>query len=139
MLFMFCVCHTFASVHCRIVVTCWERADLLALVCDVLFCFVTLPCSILGQVWYLIVSIHDLSRLSYFNSKLFRWLQYNLNTGTFPFLKLISAMSFTYRKGVSSLQIESWHEISNNVVCATSKDSDQPVHTHSLIRALLVA
>ena len=28
------------------------------------------------------------------------------------------------------------HEISNNVVCATSKASDQPAHTHSLIRAL---
>ena len=27
------------------------------------------------------------------------------------------------------------HEISNNVVCATSKASDQPAHTHSLIRA----
>ena len=27
------------------------------------------------------------------------------------------------------------HEISNNVVCATSKGSDQPVHTRSLIRA----
>ena len=27
------------------------------------------------------------------------------------------------------------HEISNNVVCATSKSSDQPVRTHSLIRA----
>ena len=27
------------------------------------------------------------------------------------------------------------HEISNNVVCATSKASDQPVHTSSLIRA----
>ena len=26
------------------------------------------------------------------------------------------------------------HEISNNVVCATSKASDQPAHTHSLIR-----
>ena len=30
---------------------------------------------------------------------------------------------------------ESRHEISNNVVCATSKASDQPAHTHSLIRA----
>ena len=29
---------------------------------------------------------------------------------------------------------EPWHEISNNVVCATSKGADQPVHTHSLIR-----
>ena len=27
------------------------------------------------------------------------------------------------------------HEISNNVVCATSKDSDKPAHTHILIRA----
>ena len=26
------------------------------------------------------------------------------------------------------------HEISNSVVCATSKASDQPAHTHSLIR-----
>ena len=30
---------------------------------------------------------------------------------------------------------EPWHEISNNVVCATSKDSDQPAHIRSLIRA----
>ena len=27
------------------------------------------------------------------------------------------------------------HEISNNMVCATSKASDQPARTHSLIRA----
>ena len=27
------------------------------------------------------------------------------------------------------------HLISNNVVCAISKASDQPAHTHSLIRA----
>ena len=27
------------------------------------------------------------------------------------------------------------HEISNNVVCATIKASDQPAHTRSLIRA----
>ena len=31
--------------------------------------------------------------------------------------------------------IEPWHEISNNVVYATCKGSDQPAHTHSLIRA----
>ena len=30
---------------------------------------------------------------------------------------------------------ELWHEISNNVVCATSKSSDQPAHTRGLIRA----
>ena len=32
-------------------------------------------------------------------------------------------------------KLEQVHEISNNVVCATSKASDQPAHTHSLIRA----
>ena len=26
-----CVSHAFASVHCCLVVTCWDRADLLAL------------------------------------------------------------------------------------------------------------
>ena len=31
--------------------------------------------------------------------------------------------------------IEPVHEISNNLVCATSKGSDQPAHTRSLIRA----
>ena len=29
--------------------------------------FVTSPCGILGQVWYLIVSIPDFCHLSYFN------------------------------------------------------------------------
>ena len=33
------------------------------------------------------------------------------------------------------LLYEPVHEISNNVVCATSKASDQPAHTRSLIRA----
>ena len=32
-----CVSHAFVSVHCCLVVTCWERADLLALVGDVVF------------------------------------------------------------------------------------------------------
>ena len=31
--------------------------------------------------------------------------------------------------------IEPRHEISNTVVCATSKGPDQPAHMHSLIRA----
>ena len=33
--FVSCVSHVFASVHCCLVVTCWERTDLLALVGDV--------------------------------------------------------------------------------------------------------
>ena len=42
MLFMSYVCHAFASVHCCLVVTCWERTDQMALVCDVLLCFLSL-------------------------------------------------------------------------------------------------
>ena len=34
------------------------------------------------------------------------------------------------------VRFEPQHGISNNVVCATSKASDQSVHKHSLIRAL---
>ena len=37
--------------------------------------------------------------------------------------------------GESALTFEPQHEISNNVVCATSKGSDQSAHTRSLIRA----
>ena len=33
------------------------------------------------------------------------------------------------------IKYEPWHGISNNVVCATRKASDQPAHTRSLIRA----
>ena len=36
---------------------------------------------------------------------------------------------------VSALYV-SRHEIFNNVVCGTSKASDQPAHTRSLIRAI---
>ena len=57
MLFMACVCHAFMSVHCCHVVTCWERADLLAFVCYVYCDFVTFPFGIMGQVWYLITSV----------------------------------------------------------------------------------
>ena len=60
-------------VHCSLVVTCWERADLLALVGNVymfICVFVTFPCGILGQVWYLIVSFPDLCRLLIFKEYL---------------------------------------------------------------------
>ena len=38
-----CVSRALASVHCCLEVTCWERADLLALVGDVYCIFVTFP------------------------------------------------------------------------------------------------
>ena len=54
-------------------VTCWKRDDLLALVCDVNFVFVTFQCDILGQVWCLIVSIPDLCHLFYFDTACHCW------------------------------------------------------------------
>ena len=42
---------------------------------------------------------------------------------------------FSYSGVYRSQANEPQHEISNNVICASSKDSDQPAHMHSLIRA----
>ena len=44
---MFRVCHAFLSVHCSLVVTCWERADLLALLYVMFYYFVTFPCGVM--------------------------------------------------------------------------------------------
>ena len=70
-LFMFQVClyYIVLTVPCSLVITCWERPDLLALLCVMLSCvFVTNPYGVSGQVWYLIVSIPHLSLLLYFCS-----------------------------------------------------------------------
>ena len=56
-----------ASVYWCLVVTCWERADLLALVCDVWLWSCLFPIGILDQVWCLIVMIPYLCPLSYYN------------------------------------------------------------------------
>ena len=59
------------SIYCSLVVTCWERADSFAILCVTFFlCFVTFQYGVLGQVWYLIVSIPDLCFLSYFHRNL---------------------------------------------------------------------
>ena len=51
MLFVFHVCQAVLSVPCSLVVTCWERADLLALLYVMFSCvFVTLPYGVIGQV-----------------------------------------------------------------------------------------
>ena len=45
--------------------------------------------------------------------------------------KFIQAIALNH----TDLTYEPQHKISNNVICATSKDSDQPAHMRSLIRA----
>ena len=71
MFFVSCVSHAFVSVHCCLLVTRWEWADLLALVGDVYCMFGTFPCGVLGCIlkfdsWCLILLFPDLCRLSYF-------------------------------------------------------------------------
>ena len=63
-LFVICVsCHTVLYVPCSHMVTCWERADLLAFLYVMFLCFVTFPYGVLRKVWYLILSIPDLCLL----------------------------------------------------------------------------
>ena len=69
MLFMSCVCHAFASVNC-----CLPNCSPATKKLSSWLLFVmsncdsaTFLCGILGQVWYLIVLITDLCRLSYFD------------------------------------------------------------------------
>ena len=56
------------SVSCSLIVTCWEIADLLALLYVMFSCvFGTFVYDVLGQMWYLIIVISNLSLLlSYF-------------------------------------------------------------------------
>ena len=64
----------YLSVHCSLVVTCWERAGLFALLYVMFYCvLVTFPCGVLGQVWCFIVSIPDICFLSYFEHVIFLW------------------------------------------------------------------
>ena len=67
MLLVFHVSHAILSVPCSLATTCWEMADLFA-VLRVMF-LVTFPYGFLGQVWYmyLIVSIPDHCLLPYFD------------------------------------------------------------------------
>ena len=58
MLFMSCVCHAYMYVLCWLLCGYLKRmADLLAIVCDIYCDFVTFPFGIMGQVWFLTVSI----------------------------------------------------------------------------------
>ena len=76
-----CHCYTVLSVLCSLVIICWERTDLLALLCMMFSCvFVTIPYGVPGPLWYLIVSIPELSHLPYFEFEtLFLSLSINIH------------------------------------------------------------
>ena len=71
LLLMLRVCHAIlSSIYCSLVVTCLERADLLALLYVVIYCVLSLPHKgVLGQMWYLSVLVADLCILSYFKER----------------------------------------------------------------------
>ena len=56
-----------------LVVTFWERTGLLALFCGVWLRVCLVPIDILGQVWYLAISIPDLCTLSYTKLSYWTW------------------------------------------------------------------
>ena len=64
------LCHVFLMLLRLFIAALWPTVgkgltSLLLLVMFIVF-FLTFPCGILGQAWYLIVSFPDLCRLSYF-------------------------------------------------------------------------
>ena len=64
-----CLCLVFAMLSCLFIAALWSPAGkgLTSWLSFVMFncVFVTFPCGILGQVWYLIVLIPDLCHLSF--------------------------------------------------------------------------
>ena len=74
----FCyLCFVFVMVSCLFIEALWSPAGIgLTLWLSCLLCFivfVTFPYSVLGQLWYLIVSISDICLLTYFNKARVRW------------------------------------------------------------------
>ena len=63
------LCYAVLSVPCNLVITCWERTDLLALLCVVFSCVsVTFSYDDQGQVWYLFVLTPDICLPPYFGT-----------------------------------------------------------------------
>ena len=63
---LYYLCPVFVMLSCPFIAALWSPAGK-GLTFVMFNCvFVTFPCGILGQVWYLIVSISDLCHLSYF-------------------------------------------------------------------------
>ena len=65
LLFIFHVClyYTVLSAPCSLAIFCMKGADLLDILCVFSMYFVTFPYGVLGQVWYLFVSIRGLCLL----------------------------------------------------------------------------
>ena len=63
-MFHVCLYCTVLSVSGNLVITCWERTNLLVLLCVMLpYLYATFPYGVSGQVWYMILLILDLCLL----------------------------------------------------------------------------
>ena len=68
-MFQICPYYAVLCVPCSLVITCWERTDLLALLYVAFSCvFVTFPYGVTGQVKYLIELISDLCLILYIDT-----------------------------------------------------------------------
>ena len=56
-------------------------------------------------------------------------------SGQFVSSQRLTILTKKQNRSLMSVTFEPWHYISNHVVCATNKASDQPAHTRRLIRA----
>ena len=104
---------------CSIVITCWERADILAHLCVLFSCvFVTLTYGVSGHVWYLIVSIPDHCLLLYFKYPLFS--------------KMIitqSCQQFGLTEGLSAIMV--------GLLVSEAKAETQHIGTEGLLLAMI--
>ena len=64
------------------------------------------------------------------------WVNFSLGSTVYCICYGYPHVNYLWGQSVTKtlIRYEPVHEISNNVVCATSKASDQPAHTRSLIR-----
>ena len=109
-MFHFCLYYTVLSVQLSLVITCWERTDLLALLCVVFPCvFVTFPYGVSGQVWYLIVSIPDLCLLLYFHKNMHQGLAAYASERHFSIISSIIVITFLEDRGNICLSPVIWY------------------------------
>ena len=130
-----------ASVYWCLVVTSWEKAELLALVCDVLLWSRHFPIGILGQLWCLVVSIPDLCPFFFtlVKSLIYEDKKHGLVCGIWLWYFLIILTWFYFLQQIN-IQKLIWHRRKKTCIrgFANNTGEDQPAHLRSLISASVV-
>ena len=95
LLYLSCVCHVFASDHCCLVVTCWEKADIFALVCDVKFSFCHfLICYPVSGV--ILDCIDSWPLPPFYSNNMLKYNPFKINKLSAPFDTLLLESLFTF-------------------------------------------